>query len=72
MIFISVSLLLKTYIREIVKEALAPKKSVKNTKIEELTEDELTEFSGAGAVGGYSLPLGMNPDDAGRKKNKTK
>lgn len=28
---------------------------------EELDEEELEEFSGAGAVAGMSLPLGMSP-----------
>lgn len=38
-------------------------------------EDELDEFAGAGAGGGlqgYNAPLGADPDDLGRKKNKPK
>lgn len=33
-------------------------------------EGEVNEFSGVGAVAGYSAPLGMSPDKLGRKKNK--
>lgn len=32
--------------------------------------DQVDEFSGAGAVAGYTAPLGMSPDKLGRKKNK--
>lgn len=35
-------------------------------------EDEVQEFSAAGAVAGYALPLGMDPDKSGRKKNSSK
>lgn len=36
-------------------------------------DDELDEFSavGAGAIAGYTGPMGINPDRLGRKKNKT-
>lgn len=64
------SLLLKTFINLLVKETLTSKQIEQIEQIEQ-QEEELTEFSGAAGVGGYSLPLGMNPDDAGRKKNKT-
>lgn len=39
-----------------------------------LAEDDINEFSacGSGAIVGYSLPLGANPDDYGRKLNKPK
>jgi len=36
-------------------------------ELDELDEEELDEFSGAGAVAGYTLPLGMEPKV---KKNK--
>jgi len=32
--------------------------------------DQVDEFSGVGAVAGYTAPLGMSPDKLGRKKNK--
>ena len=32
--------------------------------------EEVNEFSGVGAIAGYSAPLGMDPDLLGRKKNK--
>jgi hypothetical protein len=64
------STLLKAYIKSVLKEV----NNIKDTKEKDIeeSEEELTEFSSAGGVAGYSLPLGMNPDDAGRKKNKTK
>ena len=37
---------------------------------EEEGSSYMTEFSGVGAVAGYTAPLGMNPDVVGRKKNK--
>lgn len=35
---------------------------------------DVNEFSsaGGGSIMGYSLPLGMDPDSAGRKKNKVR
>lgn len=32
-------------------------------------EEGIEEFSGVGAIAGYTLPLGMNPDAAGRRNN---
>jgi hypothetical protein len=32
-------------------------------------EEAVQEFSGVGSIMGYSLPLGMDPDAAGRQKN---
>jgi argininosuccinate lyase len=34
-------------------------------------EQEINEFSGVGAIVGYTGPLGVNPDELGRKKKKT-
>lgn len=34
------------------------------------TEGDVNEFSGAGAVAGFTGPLGMSPDELGRKKNR--
>lgn len=31
---------------------------------------QVQEFSGVGSIMGYSLPLGMDPDAAGRQKNR--
>ena len=45
-------------IREIIREILA--------------EEQLEEFSGAGAVAGFSLPLGMSPKPKRRSKKKRK
>ena len=33
-------------------------------------EGSVNEFSGVGAIAGYTAPLGMSPDRLGRKKNK--
>lgn len=35
-------------------------------------QENVNEFSGVGAVAGYGVPLGMNPDKLGRKKNSPK
>lgn len=55
--------LLTDYIRLLVKES--------NDQQEEL-DDSLEEFSGVGAIAGYTGPLGMDPDKLGRKKLKQK
>jgi hypothetical protein len=70
--------LLKKYIRLVVEgdiarvpnQLLSPDESPKSDSNE--IEDNVQEFSsvGGGAVMGYSLPLGMNPDAAGRQKNR--
>ncbi len=39
---------------------------------EEGTDENVNEFSGVGAIAGYSAPLGMDPDRLGRKKNSRK
>ena len=49
--------ILRMLISEMVAEAL-----------EELEEEELDEFSGAGAIAGYTLPLGMEPKVKKSKK----
>ena len=33
-------------------------------------KDNVQEFSGVGAIAGYTAPLGMSPDRLGRKKNR--
>jgi hypothetical protein len=53
------------------QQLISPNKD--NEETDEVEEAEnVNEFSGVGAVAGYSAPLGMNPDKLGRKKNKTK
>ena len=42
----------------------------RNKEVEVHEEENLEEFSGVGAIAGYTLPLGMNPDAAGRRKNR--
>lgn len=37
---------------------------------EDGNEENVQEFSGVGAIAGYTGPLGMSPDKLGRKKNK--
>lgn len=61
---------LKEYIRHIVRECVQPTEAEDTSKNIEEIEEELQEFSGCAGIGGYSLPLGMNPDSAGRNKNK--
>lgn len=53
------------------QQLISPNKD--NEETNEVEEAEsVNEFSGVGAVAGYSAPLGMNPDKLGRKKNKTR
>ena len=72
----SKNLLLLRYIKEAIAEAKLAR--VPNQLIEpdqagavedEGTEENVNEFSGCGAIAGYSAPLGMDPDKLGRKKN---
>jgi len=71
--------LLKRYIQEAVAEAklarvpnqlMAPEKEESGNEDE--TVENVNEFSGVGAIAGYSGPLGMDPDRLGRKKNSRK
>lgn len=59
---------------ESAKDARIPNQLVGNedseTDKKKKEKQDIDEFSGVGAVMGYSAPLGMNPDDMGRKKNK--
>lgn len=41
-------------------------------KDEDEAVENVNEFSGVGAIAGYSGPLGMDPDKLGRKKNSRK
>jgi len=67
--------LLMRYIRLTLDEAhlaRVPQQLMSPTDSEEGSEDEaenVQEFSGVGAIMGYSAPLGMDPDKLGRKKN---
>lgn len=71
--------LLVAYIREAVKEAhlaRVPDQLV-STDSEEGRSDigdseDVNEFSGVGGIMGYTGPLGIDPDELGRKKNKPK
>lgn len=69
--------LLMRYVKmvlESAKDARIPNQLVGNedseTDKKKKEKQDIDEFSGVGAVMGYSAPLGMNPDDMGRKKNK--
>jgi hypothetical protein len=61
----------ETRLARVPQQLISPNKD--NEETDEVEEAEnVNEFSGVGAVAGYSAPLGMNPDKLGRKKNKTK
>ena len=69
--------LLVRYLRMAVKEAKLAR--VPNQLVEpdserdaDEGEESVQEFSGVGAIAGYSGPLGMDPDKLGRKKNARK
>lgn len=70
----SMSKLLKEFIETFLETGLArvPQQLV-STEDEQADngeeEEGVNEFSGAGGAAGYTLPLGMDPDSAGRKKN---
>jgi len=57
-------------IARVPNQLLSPDESSKEESGE--PEENVQEFSsmGGGAVMGYTLPLGMDPDAAGRKKNR--
>lgn len=67
--------LLMRYIQMALAEAhpaRVPQQLLSPTDSEEGSQDEVEnvqEFSGVGAIMGYSAPLGMDPDKLGRKKN---
>lgn len=71
------SKLLLKYIRMAIDEAKLAR--VPNQLIEPDSEqdddsntevDNVDEYSGAGSIAGYVAPLGVDPNDIGRKKNK--
>jgi hypothetical protein len=69
-------ILLKRYIKMVMEDVtrpapnqlLSPEQADEDSGTEEASE--IDEFSGAGAVAGYTAPLGINPDKLNRKKNK--
>lgn len=72
--------LLRRYIKEAVAEAklarvpnqlISPDEKEESGNEDETVEN-VNEFSGVGAIAGYSGPLGVNPDKLGRKKNSRK
>lgn len=74
------SKLLVEFIRLAVKEAhlaRVPQQLLSPSGSEEGLEDEdskegVNEFSGVGAIAGYTGPLGASPDTLGRKRNAPK
>jgi hypothetical protein len=71
--------LLARYIRLVIeaRNARVPNQllDASDTESGEKEKDEVedvNEFSGVGAVAGYTAPLGMSPDDLGRKKGRTR
>jgi hypothetical protein len=74
------SKLLRRYIKDVVAEVklarvpnqlIAPDEKEESGNEDEAVEN-VNEFSGVGAIAGYSGPLGINPDKLGRKKNSRK
>jgi hypothetical protein len=71
---------IKLLVREAVKDARVPNQLIDptDTESEKGSEEEkgnaenVQEFSGCGAIAGYTAPLGANPDEMGRKKNAPK
>ena len=61
--------LLRRYIREIVESHQAPEDLEEE---DSLDEDDLNEFSGVGAIAGYTAPLGATSDDMGAERGSKK
>jgi hypothetical protein len=68
--------LLRRYIRMLIEETelarvptqlLSPDEE--NGSVDNDDDEGIEEFSGAGAIAGYTGPLGIDPDALGRKKN---
>lgn len=66
--------LLKRYISEVLvemqKQARVPTQLIDVD--DEQDDDAIEEFSGVGAIAGYTGPLGADPSDLGRKKQQQK
>ena len=60
---------LETHMARVPNQLMSP--DVGDTNDDE-ADESVNEFSGVGAIAGYSAPLGMDPDLLGRKKNKSK
>jgi hypothetical protein len=58
------------------KQARVPNQLIEpdsvNSKEEGSEVEHVDEFSGVGAIAGYTAPLGMSPDDLGRKKGRSR
>lgn len=63
----TVSNMLKRFVKLVIEAEVAVRKEA-----EYEDEEEVNEFSGVGSIAGYSLPLGADPDQYGRQKNKTR
>lgn len=61
--------LLKKYIQIIIENLKIDKKTISDKELNK-EDSDINEFSGVGSIAGYTGPLGVNPDDLGRKKNK--
>lgn len=73
------SQLLMRYIRLALEEArlarvpqqlISPDSDESDSKTEIGKDENVNEFSGVGAIVGYSAPLGVDPDQLGRQKNR--
>lgn len=54
-------------------QLMSPEKADKGqTEGDDENVENIDEFSGVGAIAGYSAPLGMDSDRLGRKKNSRK
>ncbi len=62
-------LLLRRYIREVVENH---KVSEDIDEEESHVDDDLSEFSGVGAIVGYTAPLGATSEDMGAERGKKK
>jgi hypothetical protein len=73
--------LLVKYIRMVMEDVtrpapnqlLSPEQADEDSGKEGCAEKEIDEFSGAGAIAGYTAPLGMDPDSpkVGRKRERS-
>ena len=65
---------IKNSVSKETREKMKISQTGKKQSKEQNEDEEIQEFStvGGGAIAGYSLPLGANPDNYGRKKNSTK
>lgn len=62
--------LAEAHLARVPQQLVTPDSTENGQEEDESATENVNEFSGVGAIAGYTAPLGMSPDRLGRKKNR--